>query len=72
MKTIKFNEIKPGDTYITSYGDRIITKKETVKENGKNWVKIYWDKIERNDYGTDCGYAGIEHSDSNTHEINIR
>lgn len=72
MKHITFDEINVGDTYITYYGDRVITKVETVKEYGKIWIKVHWNKQERNDYGTDCGFAGVELNGAGSHIVRIR
>lgn len=71
MKHITFEELVIGDTYVTHYGERLVTKTETVNEYGRTWFKVYWDKQERNDYGTDCGFAGIEISKAGSHIVKI-
>lgn len=52
-------QLKPGMTYMTHYGPRVVTRVFQETEAGRRWLKWTWKPQPRKDGGMDCGYGGV-------------
>lgn len=55
---IPANQVKPGMTYLSHYGPRVVTSAGPERIYGKDWFVWRWERASRSN-GIDCGYAGI-------------
>jgi hypothetical protein len=70
-KQIAASDLKPGMTYMTHYGPRVITAVEFVTERGRRWFKWFWEPQQRLDGGTDCGFGGVIAQEAGALMVNV-
>lgn len=51
-------DIQPGMTYLTHYGQRVVTEAGVERDGGAEWFVWRWKREPRSD-GIDCGYGGV-------------
>ncbi len=69
-KQIPASQIKPGMTYITHYGPRVVVHVQESVEFGKRWLHWFWSVQPRRD-GIDCGYGGVTVDEASSFMVEV-